>query len=107
MKVNYAMAGLTLKPTESEEKFDQKKVHLQQNFFATPLFHQKLHFKEKVIGSWTIEKEERCNICWVNIKQGEPFTRCMSCNNKFHKDHWQEWIRSKQTCPICKVKVVF
>ncbi len=101
------MADLKLKPTEPEQKLDQKKVVLQTNLFATKFIHEKLQFKEKVIGQWTIEKEERCNICWVNIKQGEPFTRCTSCNNKFHTDHWQEWIRSKQTCPICKVKIVF
>ena len=101
------MADLKLKPTEAEQKLDQKKVILQNNLFATKFTQDKFQFKEKVIGQWTIEKEERCNICWVNIKQGEPFTRCTSCNNKFHSDHWQEWIRSKQTCPICKVKILF
>ena len=99
-----AMAGLKLKPTEVDKKLDQKKVILQTNLFATKFIQKKLQFKEKIIGQWTIEKEERCNICWVNIKTGEEFTSCASCHNKFHTEHWRQWIIAKSTCPVCKVK---
>lgn len=101
------MADLTLKPIVSEKKSESTKVQ----FAKDPLFgnvkNEKVSIKGNVIGKWTIEKEERCNICWVNIKPGEPFTRCTSCNNKFHVDHWRDWIINKQSCPICKAKTTY
>lgn len=101
------MTELHLKPATVTEKSEQKKVSFAKELFSQTSINGNISLKAKSIGTWTIEKEERCNICWVNIKQGEAFTRCTSCNNKFHTDHWREWILTKQYCPICKVKTTF
>ena len=93
-----------LKPFVSEKKSEQQKVKLKGILFSNPVERNAVHLQPKNIGSWTIEKEERCNICWMNIKIGEEFTRCTSCNNKFHTEHWRQWIITKGICPICKVK---
>ena len=101
----FEITTIKLKPTEAEKKLEKKNILLKNNLLFSRFQSEKMTLKEKVIGEWTIEKEERCNICWVNIKKDEEFTRCTSCNNKFHTEHWKEWIRTKQSCPICKVKI--
>ena len=98
------IADLTLKPSIVNTKSDQKKVEIKKNLFSKSFRKSFLRVKEISLGTWTIEKEERCNICWVNIKSGEDFTRCTSCNNKFHTEHWRQWIMTKGVCPMCKVK---
>ena len=100
------MPELKLKPITVDKKTDQKNIVFTKTFFSSTSLPNQVQLREKSLGQWSIEREERCNICWVNIKQGEPFTRCTSCNNKFHEDHWKEWIRSKQSCPICKVRIL-
>lgn len=100
----FSIADLTLKPIVADEKSDQQKVSITKTLFSNPLEQNLLQLKTNSIGTWTIEKEERCNICWINIKMGEEFTSCASCNNKFHTEHWRQWIIAKGTCPICKVK---
>ena len=101
------MSDLTLKPVSVDQKSEQKKITLGKTLFSTSAVTPHVYLKAKSLGTWTIQKEERCNICWVNIKQDEAFTRCTSCNNKFHTDHWREWILTKQYCPICKVKTTY
>lgn len=100
----FPIADFHLKPVVSEKKSEQQKVTIKGNLFSNPIERKAVHLQTKSIGSWTIEKEERCNICWTNIKTGEEFTRCTSCNNKFHTEHWRQWIIAKGICPICKVK---
>ena len=101
------MTEINLKPAVVDKKSEQKKVILRKELFFNVSVLPKITFKAKKIGSWTIEKEERCNICWVNIKPGEEIKTCASCGNKFHKDHWREWVIARQYCPICKVKTTY
>ena len=101
------MSSFKLNAKQVEKKSDKNKVQFTNSLLFSRYKDQDLSLSAKVIGQWTIEKEERCNICWVNIKPDEPFTRCTSCNNKFHSDHWREWIIKKQSCPICNVKITF
>lgn len=101
------MADLKLKPVTVDTKSEQKKIVLPNDLFTINSKINNFSLRTKSLGTWTIEKEARCNICWVNIKPGESFTRCTSCNNKFHTDHWREWIISKQSCPICKVRTTY
>ena len=100
----YLITDLKLKPSLVDKKSEQKKVVMKNNLFLKPFKNNLLQVKEQSLGNWTIEKEERCNICWVNIKTGEEFTSCASCHNKFHTEHWRQWIIAKSTCPVCKVK---
>lgn len=101
------MIDISLKPIVKETKSESTKVQFTKDPLFGKVKRDKVVFKEKVIGKWTIEKEERCNICWINIKPGESFTRCRSCNNKFHTDHWRDWIIKKQSCPICLEKTTY
>lgn len=88
-----------------KDKSEQKKVVITNNLLSQKYKTNRLQLKAKIVENWTIQPEERCNICWVNIKVGEEFTRCISCNNKFHAEHWRQWIIAKQSCPICKIKI--
>ena len=44
----------------------------------------------------------KCEICQLSIKEKQDVSVCTSCNHTFHINHWNQWIRSRSKCPICK-----
>lgn len=46
---------------------------------------------------------KKCNICRLPLKSGEEVTSCESCENPFHKNHWEQWIGMGRSCPICRI----
>ncbi|MFW9895557.1 MAG: hypothetical protein ACFFD7_07125 [Candidatus Thorarchaeota archaeon] len=44
----------------------------------------------------------KCSVCGKNIEIFDEVTGCPICEAKAHKDHLTDWVRMKQTCPVCK-----
>jgi hypothetical protein len=49
----------------------------------------------------TPEHEEECMVCKLELSEGEDVVWCPHCGNPAHKTHLLEWIRMRNTCPIC------
>ncbi|MHA2233370.1 MAG: hypothetical protein ACXAB4_12880, partial [Candidatus Hodarchaeales archaeon] len=45
---------------------------------------------------------EKCNICRLPLKGGEPITNCEACERAFHQNHWEQWIKRGSSCPVCR-----
>ncbi len=60
---------------------------------------------EEIIGEWDWDKKERCIVCNLYIRKEEKIGRCPHCNHPAHLDHFQEWIKIKGACPVCKKNV--
>jgi hypothetical protein len=43
-----------------------------------------------------------CQICKRGFAEEESRIHCPQCDNPFHKNHLQEYIRIKGECPVCK-----
>ncbi|MFW9825252.1 MAG: hypothetical protein ACFFE4_20085 [Candidatus Thorarchaeota archaeon] len=60
-----------------------------------------LDVKKEVIKVSTVSKT-KCSVCGKNIEIFDEVTGCPICEAKAHKDHLTDWVRMKQTCPVCK-----
>lgn len=49
--------------------------------------------------------KDQCSICHDELDQSEKgVTWCMACGQNFHSLCIFEWLKKKETCPICRVK---
>jgi hypothetical protein len=60
-----------------------------------------LDVKKDLIKISTASKT-KCSVCGKNIEIFDEVTGCPICEAKAHKDHLTDWVRMKQTCPVCK-----
>lgn len=77
------------------------------------LFHimktiiQKIRTRAEQIEQGTaVGNGDDCSICLeiLETKKKNCHT-CPSCNNMFHYDCWQLWIKHRTTCPLCRQNV--
>ena len=52
------------------------------------------------------KKDDKCGICKTSIKHGKEVYQCHNCETLFHKNHLIEWFKKKDTCPVCKTKLL-
>ena len=52
------------------------------------------------------KKDDKCGICKTTIKHGKEVYQCHNCETLFHKEHLIEWFKKKDTCPVCKTKLL-
>ncbi len=45
---------------------------------------------------------QECAICRHSLKRTDEIRKCPYCDNSFHKGHLLEWIRVKNSCPVCR-----
>ncbi|CAL5081217.1 unnamed protein product [Urochloa decumbens] len=51
------------------------------------------------------ERRERCAICVTNYEDGEACSVLPGCAHMFHKPCVANWLRKKNTCPLCRATV--
>ncbi len=44
----------------------------------------------------------KCMICSSKVEKGTKIAKCQLCNNIFHIDHLETWLRFNTKCPVCK-----
>jgi hypothetical protein len=55
---------------------------------------------------WNCKKDiPRCLICNNIVEREIEISRCKSCDNIFHVNHLQTWIRFNPKCPVCKEEI--
>lgn len=47
-------------------------------------------------------EENFCVICLSKIEEGAPTIQCPHCGAIGHRSCFEEWIRLKGACPLCK-----
>lgn len=47
----------------------------------------------------------RCMICRIPIKDDQEIAQCPSCAYPAHKNHWDEWILMRKSCPRCRTPI--
>lgn len=50
----------------------------------------------------TPETDLECCIC---LEKGKENFVALKCNHSFHKNCILEWIKEKQTCPMCRIEI--
>ncbi len=48
------------------------------------------------------DSDDICSICLDNYKKKEKIIR-LDCQHMFHKKCFQEWLKTGQTCPLCRI----
>ena len=61
---------------------------------------------EQIQGGEVIGNGDDCTICLETLeKQKRNCHACSSCQNQFHYECWQLWLKRCDTCPLCRVQV--
>jgi len=60
-----------------------------------------LDLKKNLIKVST-ESKTKCAVCGKSIEIFDESAGCPLCEAKAHKDHLIEWVKMKNSCPICK-----
>jgi len=47
----------------------------------------------------------RCMICRFPIKDDQEIAQCPNCSYTAHKNHWDEWILMRKSCPRCRTPI--
>ena len=50
--------------------------------------------------------EVKCQVCQFPYEEGEELRRLPLCGHCFHKDCIDSWLRSKDTCALCRKSIV-
>lgn len=45
---------------------------------------------------------ERCNICYLTIRDQATHLLCPRCLNSYHRDHLAAWLLNDTKCPVCR-----
>jgi hypothetical protein len=56
------------------------------------------------IGNSEAHQDENCVICYENFNVGEKF-KLLQCGHKFHSECIDDWLSTKNSCPLCNLKV--
>jgi len=94
-------------PFDDIEIFDFNQIHESLNRMDNPTDIDILNeLPETEIGDISrLDSEKRnCLICLENFETGDKATM-LPCIHMFHSNCIQEWLKSKNTCPLCKLKL--
>ncbi len=61
--------------------------------------------KERILIS--SDSKEKCSVCGKTIEILDTFLKCPVCEEKAHKEHLLEYIKSEGKCPVCKKPIKF
>ncbi|MBD3196543.1 MAG: hypothetical protein GF317_15900 [Candidatus Lokiarchaeota archaeon] len=61
--------------------------------------------KKKAIVRISTEAKAKCSVCGKNIEIFDDVAGCPLCEAKAHKDHLFDWIKMKNSCPVCKKRL--
>ena len=80
-----------------------------------------LSFQEKIGGSLHVETSEefqqwlkdlpnmldqqKCLVCFVNWKINDEIVVCKHCQSGGHRDHLENWVVSRNLCPLCRKSI--
>ncbi len=42
-----------------------------------------------------------CMVCKLYLNETDEILQCPVCESLYHKDHLLDWIRTKNSCPVC------
>jgi hypothetical protein len=62
--------------------------------------------KEGEKGTEKLKNIKSCSVCLEEQKFGEH-VRALPCFHVFHRDCIDRWLKTKATCPVCTMEVVF
>ena len=48
------------------------------------------------------QEVKHCSICKLPIKNDQQISTCSKCLYPAHTNHWNQWIRMNNNCPVCK-----
>ena len=48
------------------------------------------------------QEVKQCSICKLPIKKDQQVSTCTHCMYPAHTNHWDQWMRMNNRCPICK-----
>ena len=51
------------------------------------------------------EVEEFCSVCRMKITESSSLVRCPECGTPAHYPHLAEWLKMRNSCPICKKRI--
>ena len=46
-----------------------------------------------------------CTVCQANLEEGERIRAIEKCQHLFHADCLDPWLRTQNTCPLCRVEI--
>ncbi|KAG9410386.1 hypothetical protein AC1031_018422 [Aphanomyces cochlioides] len=67
---------------------------------------QMLEVRAKIEETQVGEVDDSCAICIEDFDDCQECILQFPCSHAFHRDCVMDWIMEKQTCPICRSKVV-
>ncbi|MCE7748957.1 MAG: hypothetical protein GPJ51_11205 [Candidatus Heimdallarchaeota archaeon] len=89
--------------SERTEKIEEQKQKIQCIYCEAVL--AEIEDEGPIVCLNCGKKAPYCEICKNIIVAGEKIVQVEACNHVFHKNHIQEWIKVKGTCPICKEQI--
>ena len=51
-----------------------------------------------------LQDDDFCMICKLDLREENEILQCPFCRSLFHKEHLEEWLTIKKTCPVCSQK---
>ncbi|MED6274496.1 hypothetical protein CHARACLAT_017085 [Characodon lateralis] len=70
----------------------------------TESFQKGLCFNDKRTMSLS-DKDKVCLICHEDMCKSAERIQELQCAHRFHKECMEQWLRKRQTCPMCLVHV--
>ena len=58
--------------------------------------------KLEEIDSKTIDEDQYCSICKLELRRNQSILQCPFCKHLFHREHIEEWLETKTECPVCQ-----
>lgn len=53
------------------------------------------------------EENKQCSICLEEYDEKSNLNRLMRCKHVFHETCINKWIKTNETCPLCRANVIF
>ncbi len=52
------------------------------------------------------DKNKKCSICKLELRKRQQKVQCNKCLSIFHKEHLEDWLENKDSCPVCNENIV-
>ena len=94
-------------PFEDIDIFDFNQIHESLNRMKNPTDQEIMNeLPETEIGDISkLDPEKRnCIICLTDLKKGDKATM-LPCIHMFHSTCIQDWLKTTNECPVCKMKL--
>ena len=63
-----------------------------------------LNVEKKAIGLNTVSTT-KCSVCGKGMNIFDEQASCPLCNSSAHKEHLKEWVKMRNSCPVCKKEI--